>query len=223
MMIIMATIMMIMMKNNNISSDYKSHGSGLAPSDSDREREDQLASRFLIFIISMITIDNYHHHHYQHRHHRRRHHQGGARAGRAACFKAGKTKPRVQRHLPGGLIVLIILIMEFMIFMTVIIFNIITIMTLATSTIELLQGTPSARDGQRRGLGNEDLIGSHEYGSHPQTASHHRGARTDSDLESPDAGDDATFTSIVINILEQTWIKSQICFNIRWSTIVDHK
>ena len=75
-------------------------------------------------------------------------------------------------------------------------------MTLATSTIELLQGTPSARDGQRRGLGNEDLIGSHEYGSHqygshPQAASH-RGARTDSDLESPDAGDDATFTSILI-------------------------
>ena len=74
-----------------------------------------------------------------------------------------------------------------------IVLNIITILTLATSTIQLLQGTPSERaGGQRRGLGNEDLIGgSHEYGSH-------RGARTDSDLESPDAGDDATFTSILI-------------------------
>ena len=37
-------------------SDYKSHGSGLAPSDSDREREDQLASRFIIIILTILTI-----------------------------------------------------------------------------------------------------------------------------------------------------------------------
>ena len=67
---------------------------------------------------------------------------------------------------------------------------------LATSTIEFLQGTPSERGvGQRRG--EDDVIGSHEFGigsrgshdSHPQASSHHRGARTDSDLESPDAGE----------------------------------
>ena len=66
-----------------------------------------------------------------------------------------------------------------------------------TLTIHLVQGTPSDGCGTRRGLGNEDFVGSsHEYGSsrgshhgsHPQGGSH-RGARTDSDLESPDAGD----------------------------------
>ena len=79
--------------------------------------------------------------------------------------------------------------------MIVTMFNIITIM-LTTSTIQLLQGTPSDRGvGQRQG--DEDVLSSHEYGigsrgsydpKHPQ-ASSHRGARTDSDLESPDAGD----------------------------------
>ena len=77
-----------------------------------------------------------------------------------------------------------------------ILFNMITI----TLTVHLLQGTPSDGFGKRREerLGmNEDFVGSsHEYGSsrgshygsHPQGGSH-RGARTDSDLESPDAGD----------------------------------
>lgn len=59
--------------------------------------------------------------------------------------------------------------------------------------LQLLQGTPSSSGEKRR---KEDVGDSHEavshshspFSSHPQAGSH-RGARTDSDLESPDAGD----------------------------------
>ena len=119
-------------------------------------------------------------------------------------------------------IVMIIMIMcdmilMFMIILIVIICNIFSVM-LATIQLFLLQGTPSERDseGQRRGLRNEDFC-SHEYGSHPHHAGSHRGARTDSDLESPDAGDYATFTSITRPGLEVRHISTSV------GAIVDQK
>ena len=87
---------------SSLSSDYKSHGSGFAAaSDSDREREDQLASRFrdhqfknhhrLSFI---LWSDNGHHQYHGC-------HQDDARAQRAAWLRGGKYQSRLQRHIPG--------------------------------------------------------------------------------------------------------------------------